>query len=209
MSVTAKLSVVLRANDVEVAHSEDPELWQQVLLAITGSKPLGPAAASPTPVGSAGGAPLVERPTTTAGNAVDPLPRFAAAVGVGVPLLQGACDPTPDAPFLVLDAHCYEAMRRALPARGTRAITNIQIAGTLLGLWFHYLGAGAVSQAQAQSALEPLGARDANAPRGIANADWLQARGSGQFIVNPARISHAILIARCFCNRDWTEYLNT
>lgn len=204
MSVKAKLSVVLKADEVEVASSEDAEIWQQVLLAITGAKPMsappqpaaGPAAATPAatvPVGPPVGA--------------DPLGRMAAAIGVEARVLQGTCSPAVDAPFMTLDAHRYEAMRKALPERGAKAISNIQIAGTLLGLWFYYAGLGNVTQAQAQAILDPLGKRDANPGRGIANAHWLQSRAGGQFAINPAEISVATKIAECFCSKEWSSFL--
>jgi hypothetical protein len=204
MSVKAKLSVILKADEVEVASSEDAELWQQVLLAITGAKPMvtpsqsaaGMSAATPVTAATVGGS-----------NGTDPLSRMATAIGVEGPLLQGACSPVVDAPFMTLDAHRYEAMRKALPERGGKAISNIQIAGTLLGLWFYYAGLGNVTQAQAQAILEPLGKRDPNPGRGIANAHWIQSRAGGQLAINPAEISVATKIAECFCTKDWSSFL--
>lgn len=207
MAVKAKLSVVLKADDVEVAASEDGELWQQVLQAITGGRPLS----APNPSQAVGSAKADDvRSSLRVGDdppRTDPLSRMAAAAGIEPNLLQGACNPTTDAPFIALDAHRYESMRKALPERGPKAIANIAIAGTLLAVWFHYSSQGNVTQAQAQAVLESLGKRDSNAPRGIRNADWLQPRSGGQFAVNPAEISKALIICRCFCTKDWAPFL--
>jgi len=204
MSVKAKLCVILKADEVEVASSEDSDLWQNVLLAITGVKPMTPRAeqsappAAPTP-----GMP----PAATDGTS--PLSKMAAAIGVEVRLLEGACSPSTEAPFMTLDAHRYEAMKKALPARGEKSISNIQLAGTLLGLWFYYAGLGNVTQSQAQMILDPLGKRDPNPGRGIANAHWIQTRAGGQFAINPAEITVATTIAQCFCSKDWAAFMKT
>jgi hypothetical protein len=205
MTVKAKLQVLLKADDVEVAHSEDAGLWQSVLLAITANRPLSDTdharQRSAQEVGGSGG----EGGPSSSG----PLMKMAGALGIDAQLLTGACNPTVDAPFITLDAHRYEAMRRSLPARGTKSISNIQLAGTLLALWFYYAGLGNVSQAQAQAVLGPLGVRDPNPGRGIANAEWLQTRAGGQFALNPAEISTATTIVRSFCKKEWAAFLGT
>ena len=207
MAVSAKLVVLLKANDVEVAHSDDPDLWQHVLLAITGGGGLqhtGTGQLAPQVIPDPG----ADAVPPDGPNANDPLSRMAGALDIEARVLKGACNPSHDAPFLELDAHCYEAMRRTLPERGATAISKIQLAGTLLGLWFYYASLGNVTQAQAQAVLGGLQQRDRNPLRGLNNADWILVRTGGRFAVNPAEISKAVLIARCFCRKDWSPYLN-
>jgi hypothetical protein len=207
MTVKAKLLVVLKADEVEVAASEDAALWQQILVAITSGRPLAAPAERPGR-GNAGQESMGDAPPRRNASGNDPASRMAAALDIDLNVLIGACAPQADAPFITLDIHRYEAMRKALPARGSKAVPNISLAGTLLGLWFHYANLGHVSQAQAQAVLDPLGQRDNNPGRGIGNTEWLQTRAGGQFSINPAEISKATTIARCFCTKDWTSYLN-
>ena len=201
MVVKADLKIVLKANDVEIAESEDAELWQRVLTAITGSRAAGAPLAASRDEENAGlrkAAPL---------QANDPVSRFAAEAAVAVEELVGGISPTVGAPYLVLDAHCWEAMKNQLPSRGVRAISPIQLSATLLGLWSHYASLNAPSQATAQAVLNSLRLRDPNAVRGLRAASWLQARPGGTFNINPAQMSRATSIARAFCKKDWSRYM--
>lgn len=202
MAVKAELRVILKANDVEVAESQDPIIWQRVFAAITGGIASDlPAVVTPVPDGAQPPAPASTRDTS------GPVNRLAAAVGIDPALILGSCGPITTAPFVQLDAHAWEAMKKALPQRGTRALAPIQLSATLLGLWFNYANLGTPTLAQAQAVLATINQRDTNAARGLSKADWLQVRPGGSYNVNPAHTSRAIAIAKSYATRDWSTYL--
>jgi hypothetical protein len=200
VSVTAKLKVILKANDVEVAESEDPTLWQKVFAALT----------------SGSGDSLTTQPTVLAKTLTgidssdrdDPIGRFAVMIGVETAQVVGACNPSKATPFLELNAHCWEAMKRALPQRGPGSLAAIQLSATLLGLWFQCAGLGTPNSGQAQGVLGTINQRDNNAARGMGTAEWLQKRAGGAFNINPAQMSRAIAIAKSFVTSDWSIYLS-
>lgn len=206
-SVKAKLSILLKADEVVVAEVEDAQLWQRVLTAINaGQSDLASAPrASEVLVGVA--APSSGRESAQNGEVGNgPVDRLAQQLGVARELLEGACSPSADAPYMHLDSHCWEDMKRQLPERGPTAIAPIVAAATLLALWFRAASLGNPTQAQAQAVLDTIGVRDRNASRGIGRASWLQSRGGGQVQLNPAQISRATTLARCFCARNWADW---
>jgi hypothetical protein len=205
----AKLTVTLKANDVTVAEIEDANLWQQILAAMN----VG-ASRLPTKFGSAG------PEDGAAGEAVGTaesvgningksVARLANSLGIDGAAIEGACSPSGDPPYLQLDVHCWEQMRSQLPKTGATAITPIAASATLLALWFREAGLGNPTQSQAQAVLNMIGVRDQNPSRGIKNSDWLQSRAGGQIVLNPAAISRAILLAKCFCSKSWKEWKET
>ena len=209
-SVKAALSIILKANDVVVAEVEDASLWQQVLSAIhngtsnlagkqgaVGGTGTGAAQDAAKIVGTAVGAPGSE-----------PIELLAQQLGVDRPKVEGACSPTTTQPYMHLDAHCWEEMKRQMPQRGTTAIAAAVVSATLLLLWFKKADLGNVTQAQALAVLATINATDKNPSRSISNASWLQAR-PGQIVLNPAEISKAVKLAACFCTKDWKAWLET
>jgi hypothetical protein len=198
-NVKAALSVVLKADDVIVAEVQDPVLWQHVLTAINAGKP---AINTTSLTGS-----VATKPEDNGGpDPADPLGQLALQIGIDANVVRGACSPTLHSPYLHLDAHCWEAMKKAVPSRGTLAIAPIVVAATLLGLWFHKTGLGNPTQAQAQEVLGTVHIVDKNASRAIQNTSWLQGRGGGQIVINPAEISQAVKVAKCFCTKQWSEW---
>lgn len=195
MAIKAKLKIVLQAEEVVVAESEDPVLWRRVLTAIQGGTGLavgrdaeevdeeevievGDQEEHPSPKGAVG--------------------RFAKALGVTTTALQGACEPTSEPPYLVLDAKAWEAFRKNTPPRGPNAIAGLQLAGTLLCLWFKYAGiSGRPTQSQAAVVLDGIGVVDKNPSRAIKNCPWLQSRPDG-IQINPAEMSQAERVAKAF-----------
>jgi hypothetical protein len=208
-SVKAVLSVILKADDVIVAEVEDPALWQRVLTAInmsnselTPGQPQGP---KPFDAGG-NGAELsrVGSPGTTAGTG--PLEQLAQQVGVEVAVIQGACSPLIEAPYMHLDLHCWEEMKKQLPMRGTTSVASTAVAATLLALWFSKSGLASPTQAQVKQVLSTINITDKNANRSIQNTSWLQGRPGGQIVLNPAEISKSIKMAKCFCSKDWSAW---
>lgn len=200
----AAMTVVLKANDVVVAQVDDPILWNDVFAAINGGQsrlaptvaaPALPAAADPVAAAVVANTP-----------AIDPLSKFAKELGVDVAVLAGACDPSSSEPYLQLDLHHWEKMRKDLPSRGVKAIPSIVLVSTLLCLWARHASFGVVTQSVAQSVLDGINTRDANPGRGLAACDWLQQRQGGQVVLNPAKVSKAMVVASAFCTQDWSGW---
>jgi hypothetical protein len=206
-SVKAALTVILKANDVIVAEIEDAGLWQQILTAIhSGSSSLlgkvdAQYSSGKTTLEKAD-QPNVE-PTPEPRSA--PIDALALQLSISKEQILGACSPTTDSPFLRLDAHCWEVMKKQLPKRGKAAIAPIVAAATLLVLWFQKANIGSPTQSQALAVLDTINITDPNASRSIRNASWLQVR-PGQVVLNPAEISKAVKLATCFCTKDWTSW---
>jgi len=203
--VKAVLTVILKADDVVVAEIEDGSLWQRVLTAINAGKSDIPT--DPTPIGATTGAGLdalhqgTGRPV--GGGAVDHL---AQQLGIDAAVVQGACSPTSEAPYMHLDLHCWENMKKQLPKRGQTSVSPVVAAATLLALWFQKAGIGNPTQAQAKQVLAQINVSDPNASRSIQNTSWLQGRSGGQVLLNPAEISKAVKLAKCFCSKDWSSW---
>lgn len=207
----ARMSVVLKANDVVIAEVEDFQLWNAVLSAISAgsSSLLQPGASVVASSTSIAGPSVIDAviATNQANTPMqEPVSKFAKDLGVDVDLLVGACAPSMSEPYLRLDSHHWERMRKDLPSRGPKAVPPIVLAVTILCLWARIGGMGSVTQAQAQSVLSDLGLRDNNPGRGMAGASWLQKRPGGQVVLNPAQISKAICLASCFCTQDWAPW---
>lgn len=206
-SVKATLSVILKANEVVVAEVEDALLWQQILTAIHSGKSNLEEISNPESPGNR--PPSGNTDQSKGGNASDPgstsLDSLARQLGIDRAYVEGACSPTIDPPYMHLNAHCWEEMKKQLPARGKTAISPIVAAITMLLLWFQKAGLGNATQAQAQAVLATINLSDPNASRSIGNASWLQLR-PGQVVLNPAEISKAVKLTTCFCMKDWTTW---
>jgi hypothetical protein len=207
-SVKATLTVVLKANDLVVAEVEDAQLWQRILTVINGGKSelrgepeREPELGSQTPTGQGESKSRVEfKPSTS------PLDLFSQQIGIDRAVLEGGCSPTDQQPYILLNPHCWEEMKRQLPKRGPGSVAPIVAAATALALWFQAATLGTPTQAQAQAVLATINLRDPNASRSIGNATWIQTRSGGQFVINPAEISRACALVRCFCNKDWKTW---
>ena len=206
----ARLSVVLKANEVVVAESEDPGLWQRVLAAINSGSTDSLGALPAEAPGQMVTPPPAEAASvgsTTKGNG--PLSQFAARLGLTSETVEGACAPTLKEPFLHLDMHAWSAVKQQLPERGTKALSPIAVAGTLLALWAKEAGLATPTQSQALKVLATISLQDKNPSRGIRSSTWLQARPGGQIVLNPASIQKALLLAKCFCSQDWKPWKAT
>src|SRR6266446_2799976 len=111
----AELRIILKAGDTEVAESTDPKLWQKTLAEITGVElPAVPSSALGNP-------PTLRHENAT--GSVEPIQRFATEVGVSRDVLLGACSPAATAPYIHLDAHCWEALKRNTPIKGRGSVS--------------------------------------------------------------------------------------
>lgn len=220
-ALKATMSVVLKANDVVVAEVDDHVLWNAVFAAIsTGRSTLATVAAvaAPLPIpgplatgvgapgGHLSGADAMVAATVANTPSIEPVQKFAKELDVDINVLIGACDPSLSDPYLTLDLHHWEAMRRDLPSRGAKAIAPIQLAASILCLWARHAGIGAVTQIMAQNVLANISGKDPNPGRGLDSSDWLQRKQGGVITINPAKISKAIVVVAGFCKKDWSAW---
>lgn len=208
MTVKATLRIVLKANDVTVAESDDAALWQRTLAGITGG-PVPPAPANRDGEEVEDKVHTQQMPATPRISGredfewpADALGKFASALKLDVTVVQAACEPTSSPPYLHLDDHAWEAFKRNTGERGQNAIPQIGLAATLLLLWFRHSQSGPprVTISQAQEVLKTINLRDKNAARGIRNCDWLQLRDDKTVQLNPAKLSVALSRAAAFCS---------
>lgn len=193
--IKAKLKIVLKANDIDIAESSDPILWQRVLAAIS------------TPKESTTGVNLgdiSQNDTSDLSPPMGALAKLAKEIGVTIDILKGSCGPTDSAPFIHLDKHHWEAMKKATPARGSKAISPIALGSTLLILWKEQAELGNSTIKEAQKVLGTVGITDAHSDRSLNNCEWLQMRGKN-IIINPAQTSKAIELAKAYCTKEWTK----
>jgi hypothetical protein len=205
MAVTAKIKVQLMANDLVVAESESAALWQAVFRAIEEDKPLEKPDDSDT-AGRAKGSEhdLLRAPPGghQSGTAVG---RFAKELGIGAEVVEGACGPSTDAPYIHLDKHCWEKLKKNTGARGPTAVTPVVLAATLLVLWWKRAGnEGQPSMSDVAPVLSTIDLEPFNLKRSIDNCRWLQVR-NGTISLNPARTSNAIAVAKAYCTQQKVE----
>lgn len=196
MVVKAKLKIVLNANNVIVAESEDPALWQEVFAAINSNNAnvdLGTGVQeskiSPPP--------SVNKKVITGNTEVD---KFAAEIGVAKDLIISACTPTNETPYIHLDKHHWEALKKNTPERGNKAVNAVVLASTALTIWKDTAKLGNVAITELSSVLETIGLTPKNTNRSITNCEWLQLR-SGSIYINPAQTSKAIKVMSAYCNK--------
>jgi hypothetical protein len=196
MAAKAKLTIVLKADETVVAEVDDPILWQRVLGIINQGGTAGK-------VSKPDADPLAleeDDETVSLGGQDTFLTNFAKKLGVPTDIIVGALSPSKEPPYLHLNAHNWEAFKKASPKRGTGAINPTGLAGTALVLWFREAKLEVpATQALALAVLDTIGIKDPNPSRGIKNTKWLQGRSGGTIIVNPAEISKAQEVVRAFC----------
>lgn len=207
MAVTAKLTIRLLAEEVTVAESVDPLLWQDVLAAVNSGAarlnrdavPAGGERDSSThdEKSGKGGAPAPRTPAKGGGGHA----AFAHELGVTLDELDGALSPSTDAPYLALDSHCWEAFKKNTAPRGKGAVPAIAFAATALALWFRHAGIpGNPTPKQCQEVLATIHVEDKNPTRGVRNSDWLKAN-AGTIAINAANRTKATRIVAAFCKK--------
>lgn len=190
MAVKANLRVVLHANNVVVAESEDPALWQRVLAAI--NQPGGAEISLPS--GDSGDSLLDDGHGTTS------LAIFAKRLGVTEDLVVAACDPTDEPPYIHLDSHCWEALKKNTPPRGPKSVSATVLALTLLALWKDVAALDPPTLREAAAVRESIGIVDKSPGRSLRNCEWLQER-NGRVRVNPSQVSRAVMLGKAYCER--------
>lgn len=194
-NIKAELKIVLLANDMDIAESSDPILWQKVLAVINtqteGSKNDN--------IGD-----FRQNDTNDLSSARGNTEKMSQEIGVSVAILKGACNPSDSAPFIYLDKHHWEAMKKGTPPRGPKSIAPIALAATLLILWKEKSKLGDSTISDAQKVLGTLNLYDKHTKRSLDNCEWLQLRGKN-IIINPAQTSKAIKMAKAYCTKEWSS----
>jgi hypothetical protein len=196
MALKATLKLILTADDVVVAESDDPRIWQAALQAIQGD-----ASGLSAPI--AGGA--VEWVPEEEQAAVRAL---ANELRVTVVDVMASCHPRAIPPYVFLSKHHWEAFKRNTPERGRNAVSNAVLALTLLLLWAEKIHIERVTLRDGYAILRAISARDEHASRAVDNCSWLRA-GFNRIQLNPDEMSKAIAVARAFCLRETPEWLES
>jgi len=189
MSVKAKLKIILKADNIIVAESEDAQLWQKVLVIINSKSGLQDTNDLED-----------DKINNIIPNGKNPQPikTFSKELGISEAELIGSCDPKLEVPYIHLDKHYWEALKRNTPKRGPKAIAPVQLAATLLALWKERLKLDPPTLKEVSSILLTINLTPKNANRAISNCEWLQFRGKS-IVVNPAQSSKAVSIAKSYC----------
>src|SRR4051794_20878961 len=190
MTVKANLRIVLLANDVTVAETDDAAMWQHTLAAITGASEEPSRTHAPPrlfPIGNTSPPAEYRSPEPYSNvNGSGIFEQFAGELRLDPSTVRAACDPTTEPPYMYLDVRAWQEFKRNTPARGSTSIPPIVLAATLLVLWFKNTRMGAATVGQAQAVLNTIDTRDKNPARALRNCGWLQTR-DGVIKLNPAR----------------------
>ena len=191
MAVKADLKIILQANEVIVAESNDQQLWQKVLAAIN---------AGATKVGNTDVASDFGADTGDFIGPSDLVSNFSKYLDITNEEAIGSCDPSTDPPYIHLDNHHWENLKKNTPARGSKAISATVLALTLLVLWKKIAGLDGPTLKEAKDVRNTISAGDKNPLRAVKNCEWLQERNS-HIRLNPSQTSKAILIAKAYCQK--------
>ena len=184
------LIVKLFAGETLIDQSADAGLWQRVLAEIRGLAPVQPS--SPK---------VVEVSATDVGNVNAAVRAFAKSVGVKPEEIVGSFDPTTDAPFIHLNSHDWEALKKNTPAKGPGSVAPSVLSATALVLWQKHSGIGDVTLQMVRATMSTIDLDDPNAARSVGNCEWLQNK-SARIALNPSRSSVANRLLRACCRRE-------
>jgi hypothetical protein len=183
------LIVRLFAGETLVDQSTDAGLWQRVLSEIRGLTVAQPAVT------------LRESRATEGQNVDAVLGAFAKSLDVAPEEIVGSLDPTSMSPFIRLNSHDWEALKRNTPAKGPGAVSCSVLAATALVLWQKHCAIGLVTLQTVRATMNTIDLDDRNAARAIANCEWLQTKANG-LALNPSRSSAATRVLRAYCRRE-------
>ncbi|MBN68887.1 MAG: hypothetical protein CME32_06345 [Gimesia sp.] len=199
MTIKTTLKIVLHAGETIVAESENAKLWQDVLIAINSSETAEGSSSNSVGLPQSSDLPTGSKPKSSTSSTDDnPIAKFASEVGVDEAVLTGACGPSIEAPFIHLDKHHYEALKKNTPVRGRGSVSDAALAATLLIFWKKSAGLDNVSDDEISPVLKTVDVTSSNSQRAIRNCEWLQKRGSS-IVLNPAKTSQAISVIKGYC----------
>ncbi len=194
MVIKARLTLILKADDVTVAESDDPEIWQAAFEAIQAGLGGSPLRRSEEEL--AEWVPEEERVAIRS---------LATELGIAVKDILASCHPRTMPPYLFLNRRYWEAFKRQTPERGRHSVSNAVLAMTLLLLWAEKINLDRVALRDGMAVLRAISAGDEHASRAVDNCSWLQ-RSAGRIVINPDEISKAITVARAFCLQQTPEW---
>lgn len=184
------LIVKLFAGDTLIDQSADAGLWQRVLSEIRGltfTHQATPKASDSTLIG--------------VGDASAIVRAFAKSVGVTPEEIVGSLDPASEAPFIRLNSHDWEALKRNTPVKGPGSIAPSVLAATALVLWQKHSSIGEVTLQTVRATISTIDLDDPNAARSIGNCEWLQNKAN-RIALNPSRSSAATRLLRAYSRRE-------
>jgi hypothetical protein len=184
------LTVKLFAGDTLVDQSTDVALWQRVLSEIRGLTLSPPATDS-----------LPDQARNEGQDSSLAIRAFAKSLSVTPEEILGSLDPTAEAPFIHLNSHDWEALRRNTPPKGPGAISSSVLAATALVLWQKHSRIGEITLQTVRSTMNTIDLDDKNAARSIANCEWLQTKAN-RIALNPSRASVAVRLVKSYCRRE-------
>jgi len=199
MAIKARLKLILTADDVVVAESDDARIWQAAFQAIQGAnieQVLGTK-----PIDQEEGIDWVPEEERSA------ILSLASDLGIEPQALLSACHPRMIAPYIFLNKRYWEAFKHQTAERGRTAVSNAVLAISLLLLWGEKINLERVALRDGMAVLKVIAARDEHASRAVENCPWLQ-KTMGKIVLNPEKISRAIAVARAFCTQsapEWSE----
>lgn len=197
MATTPSLKVVLLANNVEVASTNDSGVWLATMAAITGAaSPFGDSASGPPSTNRTGG----DERSNDVSNPKDALDSFAEELEIKVDQLVGAASPSMDPPYIHLDHKYWEALKQNTPPRGVGSVPGVVLAATLLLLWNRHAKFGKVGGAMCDAVLATIGHEEKNRARSLKGCEWIQVREDG-LRLNPASTSSALRLTRAYATR--------
>lgn len=198
MSITAKLKVILKVDDGIVAESENPKLWQAVFDVIR--KESYPEQDAPEDL-------LQDQDKKTREDDFkDPVQSFAKKIGVSKEILQSACSPSLESPYIHLDKHHWEALKKSLPTKGQYAVSPIAIAATVLSSWKEHIKESSPTVKEIQAVLATIDLYDDHPKRGIDNCEWLQNRNNG-IVITPAQVTKATELIKAYCQKEASGFV--
>lgn len=193
MAIKARLMLVLTADNVVVAESDDPKIWQAAFQAIQGANIDHVLGTKPMDQKEdIDWVPEEERSAILA---------LASDLAVEPQVLLSACHPRMIAPYIFLNKRYWEAFKHQTAERGRTAVSNAVLALTLLLLWGEKINLERVALRDGMSVLKAISARDEHASRAVENCPWLQ-KTMGKIVLNPDHISRAIAVAQAFCTQS-------
>lgn len=190
MDIKKDLKIKLFARNELVAESSDANLWGRVLTIITGGDAEALEEETDLNVGSSKTLPSVRK--------------LAKDLGLPVEQVQGACSPSMEEPYLHLDKHYWEAFQKNHSVRGRGAIAPLQVAGTLLAIWFEYTNMGKPSAEQVLAVLDTINLSDLHYTRTLSRCSWLQYRKK-EILINPAEMTKTVAVAKAYCSKQPLE----
>ena len=192
------LVVKLMAGDTLIDQSADVSLWQRVLAEIRGvAPPLTPISPGIFV------APAGQKAALAASSQsnLSSIEAFAADLGITLDELEGGLGPSMEAPFISLDDHSWETLKKNTGKRGPGAVSPAVLAATALTFWQAHAKFDGITFQMVRATLETIHLEDANASRSIGNCAWLQEKG-GRIVTHPARKSSGRNLLRAFCTGE-------